>query len=118
MRDFKKLQVWDKGLELAKRSYALCQKLKDKNHFVLADQIARSSISIPSNIAEGCSRTSEKEYNRFLEISIGSAFELETQLYIAEDFSEKELIGELTNSALEVQRMINGLIQSLKKSRG
>ena len=80
MKNFKQLRVWQKGLEIALASYELVQAFPKEERYGLSSQITRAAVSIPSNIAEGSSRGSEKDYNRFLEISLGSCFELETQL--------------------------------------
>ena len=85
MRDFKKLDIWKNGIELVKQIYALYEKLPSEEKFGLKSQMTRACISVPSNIAEGCSRNSEVEFNRFLEIAMGSLFEVETQLTIAQE---------------------------------
>lgn len=92
MKNFKQLLVWQKGFELAVNSFKLTSAFPKEERFSLANQITRSAVSIPSNIAEGSSRTSEKDYHRFLEVSLGSAFELETQLLIADavNFGEQD----------------------------
>ena len=82
MRDFRKYTVWQDGIKFVKRIYKFSESLPKDEKFGLISQIKRASVSIPSNIAEGCSRNSEIEFKRFLEIALGSAFELETQLII------------------------------------
>ena len=77
---FEDLTVWNEGLKLSEEIYL---SLKNCNDFGFRDQIRRAAVSIPSNIAEGGSRESEKDYNRFLQHSLGSSYELETQLLIA-----------------------------------
>jgi four helix bundle protein len=79
MRDFRKLEFWHLGMELVKLTYQLVKKLPPEEQFGLSFQMRKAVISMPSNIAEGCSRASNKDTSRFFEISIGSAFELETQ---------------------------------------
>lgn len=85
MKSFKKLKVWQNGIEIVKHTYLLTSLLPDEEKFNLSSQMKRSSVSIPSNIAEGSSRKSEKDYSRFPEIAQGSCFELETQLIIAQE---------------------------------
>ncbi len=87
MRDFRKLKIWNQGIELVKLIYQLSNKLPSEEKFGLRSQITRAAISIPSNIAEGCSRNSEIEFKRFLEIAIGSLFGVETQLVIIEELA-------------------------------
>lgn len=84
MRDFRKLQIWKDVVELVISTYKLAQLLPSTEKFELASQIQRAVVSVSINIAEGCSRNSDIEFKRFLEIAIGSTFELETQLMIAE----------------------------------
>ncbi|MFD2724853.1 four helix bundle protein [Hyunsoonleella rubra] len=83
MRDFRKLDIWKNGIELVKQVYQLSDKLPSDEKFGLRSQLTRASVSVPSNIAEGRSRNSEVEFKRFLEIAMGSLFEIETQLIIA-----------------------------------
>jgi four helix bundle protein len=76
MKDFKKLNVWQKSMELVTFVYKVSKEFPVEEKYGLTSQITRSAISIPSNIAEGSSRFSERDYFRFLEIALGSAFEL------------------------------------------
>lgn len=85
MRDFRKLEIWKIGIELVKQIYPLSDKLPSEEKFGLRSQLTRAAVSIPSNIAEGCSRNSEIEFKRFLEIAMGSLFEVQTQLIIANE---------------------------------
>jgi four helix bundle protein len=86
--------------------------LPDYEKFGLQSQLAKSSISIPSNIAEGCAKTSDRDFKRFLEISLGSAYELETQLLLA--FELHQIKTEtILNKVHEEQRMIVSLINKL-----
>ncbi len=78
MKDYRKLRVWKKGIEIVKLTYQLTKELPSEEKFNLVSQMNRSAVSIPSNIAEGSSRKSEKDYYRFLEIALGSSFELDT----------------------------------------
>ena len=82
MRNFKQLKIWQKGFDIASKSFKLTSGFQKEEKFGIVSQITRAAVSIPSNIAEGSSRSSEKDYNRFIEIALGSSFELETQLMI------------------------------------
>ncbi len=82
--NFRQLRIWIDSVELTTEIYQLIQNFSSEHKFGIASQLYRSAVSIPSNIAEGSSRKSEKEFGNFLSISLGSAFELETQLIIAE----------------------------------
>lgn len=113
MRDFRKLDVWNDARALVKEVYILTSKLPSTEKFGLISQINRCSISIPSNIAEGCAKDSQKDFVRFLQISLGSAYELESHLILCDDLnflSEKEL-----NSTIEKLQILQRRISSLKK---
>ena len=83
VRTHRDLDVWKEGIELAVKVYEIVQKFPNEEKYGLVDQIKRSAISIPSNIAEGAARNSKREFLQFLHISLGSISELETQLIIA-----------------------------------
>ena len=83
MHNFRELKIWKMGIEIAKSIFQLTRGFPVEERYSLTSQLTRSAISIPSNIAEGCGRKSDKEFNQFLSISLGSAFELETQVILA-----------------------------------
>ncbi|GAB3297106.1 four helix bundle protein [Hymenobacter humi] len=83
MKNYKELKVWQRGLEVVAATYAVVHQLPREETYGLRSQMTRAAVSIPSNIAEGSSRASEKEYKHFLEIALGSCFELDTQLIVA-----------------------------------
>src|SRR5436190_16460977 len=97
MRNFKELKIWNKGFGIAVKTFKLIDTFPKEQKFGISSQVTRSAVSIPSNIAEGSSRSSEKDYYRFIEISLGSTFELETQLLIAKaaNFGDHELRDEI-----------------------
>ena len=118
MKDFKKLIVWQKSIELVTLIYKISKDFPNEEKYGLTSQVTRSAVSIPSNIAEGSSRISERDYFRFLEISLGSAFELETQLIIVEKLeivNSTEISG-LIDQTKMVQKMLSGLMNKLKRS--
>ncbi len=110
---FEDLEVWKKAVELSIRIYELIGSSKD---FGFRDQVTRSALSIPSNIAEGFERTSNKEFMRFLDIARGSCGELRTQLYIGvrAGFLDREKGDALIAETREVSAMITGLIKAIK----
>ena len=112
---FKDLIVWQKAMELVKETYILVKKLPKEETYVLSDQMRRSAISIPSNIAEGNGRKSKSEYIRFLDISRGSLYELETQIYIGVmlGFFDESETQEILLLITEINKMINSLITKL-----
>ncbi|MGE0090758.1 MAG: four helix bundle protein [Bacteroidales bacterium] len=116
MKDFKKLKIWQKGFQIAIDAYKLTKEFPSEEKFGLVSQINRASISITSNIAEGSSRHSEKNYSRFLEIALGSCFELESQLLIIMElgFAKKEPINQLLKDIDEEQKMLIAFMKILK----
>jgi four helix bundle protein len=118
MRDFRKLEIWKNGIELVKQVYQLSDKLPSEEKFGLKSQITRAVVSVPSNIAEGYSRHSEVEFKRFLEIAIGSLFEVETQLIIAQElkFIEEKQLETIFTLIQKEAKMINSLINKIKNS--
>lgn len=117
MRDFKKYDIWVDAMEITDKVYCTLDKFPKKELYALVSQMSRAAVSIPSNIAEGASRFSEKDFARFLEYSLGSSFELETQLIIAlkrnyiKESQQKIIIEEL----MSLQKRISGLIKKLLK---
>ena len=117
MRNFKELKIWQKGFQIAVNSFKLGSTFPKEEKFGITIQITKAAVSIPSNIAEGSSRSSEKDYNRFLEDSLGSSFELETQLLIAAaaNYGDKELRDEILKSVDEEKKMLISFMNKLIK---
>jgi four helix bundle protein len=115
IRDFKDLIVWQKAMDLVEEAYVLVKKLPKEELFALSDQIRRSAISIPSNIAEGQGRNSTKEFIQFLAIAKGSKSELETQLLLCVkiNYLKASDIENAINLINEIGKMINVLQKSL-----
>ena len=113
MRNFRDLEVWQSSVLFVKRIYIITDTFPKEEKFGLVSQINRCAVSIPSNIAEGCSRTSQKDFSRFLQISLGSAFELETQIEIAKEIGFIDVI--LHFEIIAELNTIQKRIQSLKK---
>jgi four helix bundle protein len=84
MRNFRNYRVWQQAIELVVHVYDLTRQLPQTETYALSNQVQRAAVSIPSNIAEGCARTSERDFKRFVEIALGSAYEVETQLILAD----------------------------------
>jgi four helix bundle protein len=116
MGDYKKLAVWGKSYQLTLKIYDVTKTFPKEEIFGLTSQIRRAAYSIPSNIAEGSGRSTDKELAHFLQIALGSANELEFHLNLTRDlhYLESSVHQELETSILEIQRMIAGLIQHLK----
>ena len=117
MRNFKQLKIWQKGFDISVDCFKLTENFPSEQKFALTSQINRSGVSIPSNIAEGSSRTSEKDYNRFLEISLGSCFELETQLLISQavKYGDDTMRNKILANVDEEEKMIMSFMNKLNK---
>lgn len=116
MHRFKELEIWKRSKMFCSMIYDITSNFPESEKFGLTNQLRRASVSIPSNIAEGSSRKSNKDFSRFLEITLGSAYEIETQLLIAFDLnfiSEQELEG-LTVELNEIIKMISRFKSTLK----
>lgn len=102
-------------MELVKLIYLYTNNFPKSETYGLLSQIRRAAISIPSNIAEGSSRNSDKELCRFLDISIGSCFELETQLILSKELNylDKDRFNELESKISELQKMLFGFKQKI-----
>jgi four helix bundle protein len=87
MNNFKELKIWQKSRELVKVCYLATSEFPNEEKYGLISQIQRASVSIPTNIAEGSGKSSDKDFSRFLEMSISSAFELETLFIVATDLT-------------------------------
>ena len=113
----KDLKVWQVSVSLAVEVYALTKAFPSEEKFGLTSQMRRAAVSIPSNIAEGAARRSQKEFLQFLSIAAGSASELSTQLLISEKIGLlTDLAAEKNKAQIErVLRLIHGLIKSVKK---
>ncbi len=115
MKNYKELIIWQKGIEIVKRIYQLTKQFPAEEKYGLISQITRAAVSISANIAEGSSRNSDKDYARFLQVALGSAFEVQTYLVIAremnlakvKDIEEAEILIE------EEIKMIHSFIKKL-----
>lgn len=114
--NFKNLNIWKQSIELANEIYILTDNFPKNEEFGLKSQIRRCSVSVASNIAEGSSRSSNKDFNRFLEISLGSLYELQTQIIISSNrnYFEKSKLENIETKTTELQRMISGFQKTLK----
>jgi four helix bundle protein len=115
MRDFKKLLIWQKGMVIVNEVYTAAKFFPDEERYGLRSQTTRSAVSIPTNIAEGSAKKSQKEYRYFGEIALGSAFELETHLLIIEKqgWFPKENLETLLALTIEEQKMLTTFINRL-----
>jgi four helix bundle protein len=118
MKDFRTLHVWKKAHELTLHVYKTTNMFPKEELFGLTSQMRRSSSSIPTNIAEGCGRGSDADFQRFLQIAFGSLSELDYQLILAGDLGYVGPQGqaELAADLLEIPRMLGTLIRKVRAS--
>lgn len=113
---FKELKVWQKSMVLVKEVYTLSKNLPKEELFALSSQMRRASVSIPSNIAEGNSRNTTKEYINFLSIARGSDSELWTQLLICKElgYLSEQQISLSVMLCEEISKILNIMITKLR----
>ena len=116
---FRDLKVWQLGMELCERVYAMTRTFPDDGRFGLTSQLRRAIVSVPANIAEGHARKSTKEYLRCLSIAVGSLAEVETyvELSIQLEYVTRERTAPLLESIAEERRMLRGLQRSLESRK-
>ena len=108
---YRSLIVWQKAMQFAKIVYAVVDTFPPAEKYALSDQIRRAVVSIPSNIAEGCGRTTNRDYAHFLSFARGSLYETMTQLELAESIGYIDTIDEIESVATEISRMLTTLIK-------
>lgn len=115
MHKVEDLKIWKKSIQLSKSIYQLMPELPKDEKFGLINQIKRSAVSVPSNIAEGAGRNSNNEFKHFLGIANGSLYELQTQLILTIELSliNNQNIQILIDECIEIQKMIYALQQKL-----
>lgn len=118
MSTFRDLKIWQKSIVLVTNIYDKTKSFPIEELYGLTSQIRRASISIPSNIAEGYGRESKQEYIRFLNISISSLFEVQTQLEIGKNlfFLKENDFNLLYENTREIERMLSSYIRKIKDS--
>jgi four helix bundle protein len=118
--DYRKLKVWEKSIDLTAATYDIIKLLPSHEKYGISDQMRRAAVSIPSNIAEGASRGSDKDFRRFLLIARGSASELETQFLICSKvgYLEHEVTEAIINETRKIKLMITNLMLILDKEGG
>jgi four helix bundle protein len=117
MHNFKELKIWQLSRTLVKEIYGVTSDFPSAEKYGLVSQLRRCAVSIPTNIAEGAGRNTDKDFAQFLNISLGSAFELETLLILAYDvnFISQVQLENLSIKISEIQKMIHGLIKTLRQ---
>ncbi|WP_246831067.1 four helix bundle protein [Nautilia sp. PV-1] len=111
---YRNLIVWQKSMKLVKEIYKITMVFPDEEKFGLTSQIKRAAVSVPSNIAEGKGRGTNKDFIYFLYIALGSLYELQTQLELANELGFVKSIDAIDTLSVEIEKMINALINSKK----
>jgi four helix bundle protein len=116
MKDFRSLKVWGKSHNITLEIYKLTKNFPKEEQFNLTSQLRRAISSVPTNLAEGCGRGSDKDFKRFVQIAMGSASEAEYLILLCKDlkyFSDKEF-DKLILEIQEIKKMLSSLISKLK----
>jgi len=118
LKDFRKLTVWQKGHALALDVYGATSRFPRDEMYSLTSQMRRSAYSVPSNLAEGCCRRTDKEFGRHVQIAMGSASELEYFLLLARDLTYLSQADHtrLEKAVVEVKKMLAGLLHTLNEA--
>ena len=114
MHYFKDLKVWNLSMDLIVDIYKTTKSFPSEEKFGLVSQINKSAVSIAANIAEGCGRNTPNDFNHFLDISLGSSFELETHIIISQrvELLAEERATPILQSIISIQKMLNALRKS------
>lgn len=117
-RNFREYKVWQEAVDFASFVYEVTGKMPWFEKKGLCDQLQRAAVSISSNIAEGAARPSDADFAHFLDFALGSAFEVETQLTIANNvgYLDEEQFKQLQSKVSSIERQLNGLLNSIRKS--
>lgn len=117
-RNFRNYKVWQDSVSFASYIYKVTSDMPWFEKKGLCDQLQRAAVSIPSNIAEGSAKPSDVEFAHFLDISLGSAFEVETQILIGKNigYISEELYNDLFIKVREIEKQLHGLINTLRPS--
>ncbi len=119
IKSYKDLLIWQKGVQIVIATYKLTKAFPQEELYALSNQIKRASISIPSNIAEGYGRNTDKSFSHFIDVSRGSLYELETQLLIAKELEfiqDIKMFNHIISLINEQSKMINAFYNTLSKA--
>ena len=115
MQDFRNLSVWQRARRLTKSVYEMTADFPGSEEFGLKSQMRRATVSICSNIAEGCGRRGDREFRRFLDVAMGSACELECETILSYDlaFITEAAQDAILDTVIQIKRMLGGLLSRL-----
>ncbi|MCB9226266.1 MAG: four helix bundle protein [Chitinophagales bacterium] len=117
MKNFRKYSVWQEAMVIVDDVYGIVDGFPKSENFGMRSQVTRAAVSVASNIAEGCSRSSQIDFKRFLQISMGSLFELETQLLIINNrnWVDENKVIQLIDKVIELEKRLGALIRKIKE---
>ena len=120
MRDFRKLDVWNRAIDFAVEVYRVTEEFPKKEVYSLVDQIRRAAVSVFSNIAEGCKKGTDKELVHYCYNAMGSAGEVEAQLIFSErvGYLNRDVVDRLTKEINEIGKMLTGFVKFIKGDVG
>lgn len=116
-RNFRNYPVWQQAVEYATTIYKITSDMPYFEKKGLCDQLQRAAVSISSNVAEGSARTSDSEFAHFLDIALGSAYEVETQLLISKNvgYIDINIYNQLLDELISIEKQLTGLVNSIRK---
>ena len=116
-RNFRNYPVWQQAVDYATKVYKITSDMPYFEKKGLCDQLQRAVVSISSNIAEGSARTSDSEFAHFLDIALGSAYEVETQLLISKNvgYIDINIYNQLLDELISIEKQLTGLVNSIRK---
>lgn len=116
IKTFRDLKIWQQSMELVTKIYKVTTDFPETEKYGLVSQLRRCSVSVPANIAEGFGRKSQGDFKRFVNISMGSLFELQTQIEVAKnlEFLSGKQFQTLYDDSREIERMMSSFIRTLK----
>lgn len=118
-RNFREYRIWKEAVAFATKVYSVTNEMPWFEKKGLCDQLQRAAVSISSNIAEGCARPSDNDFAHFLDVALGSCYEVETQLIIAKNvgYIQENLFNELLNDLKNIEKQVSGLISKVRRQR-
>ena len=119
MRDYRKIQAWSRAHQFVLAVYKLTESFPPKEQYGLISQLRRAVLSVPTNISEGCGRSTETEFSRFIDIAHGSASEVDYLLLVSHDlgYIEKQTYQGLYKELTEIRKMLTGLVKAVRSTK-
>lgn len=120
IKSYRDLIAWQKSMKLVTDIFLVTEEFPNSQLYTLTNQLQRAAISIPSNIAEGFSRKTSRNFLHFLSISMGSLYEVQTQIEIAQNigYMNDEQKDEIMEQTIEIEKILHGLMRSIRNNKG